>query len=113
MTVTNPTPLPERADTPQYAVCAAGDWSEHRPFGDLERTDGPPVGANLNLGDGYTDHVLGLSSRTYRAHLFVDAANVTGERLPVERTSACPDDDTGEPYIAIYSRGDHRRPYPV
>ncbi|GGJ07679.1 hypothetical protein GCM10008995_16950 [Halobellus salinus] len=26
--VTNPTPLPERVDTPHYEACAAGDWSE-------------------------------------------------------------------------------------
>ena len=113
VTVTNPTPLPERVDTPQYAVCAAGDWSEYRPSGDPERTEGPPVRASLNVDDGYNDHVLGLSSRTYRAYLFVDAANVTGERFAVERTSACPDNDTGEPYIAIYEGGNHRRPYPA
>ena len=114
VTVTNPTPLPERVDTPQYAVCAAGDWSEYRPSGDPERTERPPVRVNLNVDDGYNDHVLGLSSRTYRAYLFVDAANVTGERFAVERTSACPDDDTGEPYIAIYeSERDRRRGYAV
>jgi len=45
--------------------------------------------------------------------VFLHAVNVTGERFPVERTSACPDDDTGQPYVAIYEGGDHRRPYPA
>jgi len=108
VTVTNPTPLPERVDTPDYEVCAAGDWSAFRHPAEPEATDPRPVRANLNVDDGYDDHVLGFGSRTYRAYVFLDATNVTGERFPVERTSACPDDDTGEPYVAVYE-GDRRR----
>ena len=111
--VTNPTPLPERVDTPRYEVCAAGDWSEYQRPAEPEATERPPVRANLNVDDGYNDHVLGFSSRTYRAYLFLDATNATGESFAVERTSACPDDDTGEPYVAIYEGGDSRRAYPV
>lgn len=113
VTVTNPTPLPERVDTPRYEACAAGDWSDYRRPAEPEQTDRPPVRANLNVDDGYNDHVLGFSSRTYPVYVFLHAVNVTGERFPVERTSACPDDDTGEPYVAIYEGGDQRRPYPA
>ena len=108
VTVTNPTPLPERVDTPRYEVCAAGDWSEYQRPGEPEATERPPVRANLNVDDGYNDHVLGFSSRTYPAYLYLDAANVSGESFAVERTSACPDDDTGEPYIAVYEDTDPR-----
>lgn len=111
--VRNPTPLPERVDTPDYAVCAAGNWSEFRRPAEPDRDDRPPVRANLNVDDGYNDHVLGFSSRRYRASLFLDAVNVTGETFPVEHTAACPDDDGADPYIAIYEGRDHRRPTPV
>ena len=110
VTVTNPTPLPERVDVPDYEACAAGDWSAYRPPGEPESAERPPVRAGLNVDDGYNDHVLGFSSRTYRAFLYLDAANLTGETLPVERTSACPDDADADPYIAIYEGRD--RPHP-
>ena len=106
--VTNPTPLPERVDTPHYAVCAAGDWSEYRRPAEPEATERPPIRANLHVDDGYNDHVLGFSSRTYPAYLYLDAANVAGESFAIERTSTCPDDDTGEPYVAIYDDSDTR-----
>ena len=111
--VTNPTPLPERVDTPRYEACAAGDWRDYRRPSEPEATDRPPVRANLNVDDGYNDHVLGFASRTYPAYLYLDAANVTGESFAVERTSACPDDDTGEPYVAIYEGGGPRSRTPV
>jgi len=113
VTVTNPTPLPERVDTPRYEACAAGDWSEYQRPAEPERTERPPVRANLNVDDGYNDHVLGFSSRTYPAYLYLDAANVTGESFAVEQTSDCPDDDTGEPYVAIYADSDPRYRTPV
>lgn len=113
--VSNPTPLPERVDTPDYAVCAAGNWSEFRRPADpdRDRDERPPVRANLNVERGYDDHVVGFSSRRYRASLFLHAANVTGETFPVERTAACPDDDRADPYIAIYEGDDPRRPTSV
>ena len=107
VTVTNPTPLPERVDTPRYEACAAGDWSDYRRPAEPDRTERPPVRAGLNVDDGYNDHVLGFSSRTYPAYLFLDAADVAGETFPVERTAACPDDD-GAPYVAIFPAGDRR-----
>jgi hypothetical protein len=108
--VTNPTPLPERVDMPDYAVCAAGNWSEFRRPPEPDAHDRPPVRANLNIERGFDDNVMGFSSRSYRASLFLDGANLTGETFPVERTTACPDDDSADPYIAIYPGRDHPRP---
>ncbi|MGQ4557548.1 hypothetical protein [Halobellus sp. GM3] len=106
--VTNPTPLPEPVETPTYAVCLAGDWSEHRPAADPGH-ERPPIRAHLNVQDGYNEHVMGLSSKTYPATLYLDAANTTGETFPIERTDGCPDDDSGSPFIAIYE-GDENDP---
>lgn len=108
--VTNPTPLPERVDTPDYAVCAAGNWSEFRRPAEPDGHDRPPVRADLNIERGFDDNVMGFSSRSYRASLFLDGATLTGETFPVERTPACPDDDGADPYIAIYRGSDHPRP---
>lgn len=107
VTVTNPTPLPERVDVPRYEACAAGDWSDYRRPAEPDRTERPPVRVSLNVDHGYNDHVLGFGSRTYPAYLFLDAAGVAGETFPVERTAACPDDD-GAPYVALYPEGDRR-----
>lgn len=98
----NPTPLPERVETPNYGVCAAGDWSEYRHPSEPERDERPPVRAHLNVQDGYNEHVTSFGSKTYPVTLYLDAANTTGETFPVERTADCPDDETGEPYIAIF-----------
>jgi len=114
LVVTNPTPLPERVETPHYAVCAAGDWSEYRHPGNPEHEEQPPVRAHLNVQDGYNEHVLGFNSKTYPVTLYLDAANTTGESFPVERTDSCPDDESGSPYIAIYeAQSDRRLPYAV
>ena len=98
----NPTPLPERVETPNYGVCAAGDWSEYRHPSEPEREERPPVRAHLNVQDGYNEHVMSFGSKTFPVTLYLDAANTTGETFPVERTTACPDDETGDPYIAIF-----------
>ncbi|WP_336023932.1 hypothetical protein [Halobellus salinisoli] len=112
--VDNPTPFPERVETPHYAVCAAGDWSEYRHPGEPEREERPPVRAHLNVQDGYNEHVMGFDSKTYPVTLYLDAANTTGESFPVERTEACPDDESGSPYIAIYEDpNDNPRLYAV
>ncbi|WP_049985491.1 hypothetical protein [Halobellus rufus] len=111
--VDNPTPLPERVETPNYAVCAAGDWSEYRHPGEPEREERPPVRAHLNVQDGYNEHVLGFSSKTYPVTLYLDAANATGETFPVERTDSCPDDESGSPYIAIFESSENSRFYAV
>ncbi|MFA1609807.1 hypothetical protein [Halobellus rubicundus] len=107
--VTNPTPLPERVETPDYAVCAAGDWSEFRRPSEPGR-ERPPVRANLNVQDGYNEHVMSFGSKTYPVTLYLDAANVSGETFSVRRTDACPDDATGEPYLAIFESSSDR-PY--
>lgn len=102
VTVTNPTPLPERVETPDYAACAAGDWSEYRYPADPDREERPPVRAHLNVEDGYNEHVMSFGSKTYPVRLHIEATNTTGETFRVERTDECPDDDSGAPYIAIY-----------
>ncbi|RLM84138.1 hypothetical protein D3D02_14850 [Halobellus sp. Atlit-38R] len=112
--VTNPTPLPERVETPNYAACAAGDWSEYRLPSEpgRERPSAPRV--HLNVQDGYNEHVMSFGSKTYPVTLYLDAANATGETFRIEQTSSCPDDESGTPYIAIYERAtDERRVYPV
>jgi hypothetical protein len=112
--VTNPTPLPERVETPNYAACAAGDWSEYRLPSEpgRERPSAPRV--HLNVQDGYNEHVMSFGSKTYPVTLYLDAANATGETFRIEQTSSCPDDESGTPYIAIYERAmDKRRVYPV
>jgi hypothetical protein len=112
--VNNPTPLPERVETPNYGVCVAGDWSEYRRPSEPEREERPPVRAHLNVQDGYNEHVWGFGSKTYPVTLYLDAANTTGESFPVERTAACPDDETGDPYIAVFqSDTDDPRRYAV
>jgi len=111
--VTNPTPLPERVEAPQYAACPAGDWSEFRPPTEPGR-ERPSVRTNLNVRDGYNEHVMSFGSKTYPVTLYLDAANVTGETFPVRQTDACPDDTTGAPYIAIFEGSPYtRRAIPV
>ena len=98
--VTNPTPLPERVETPRYEVCAAGDWSEFRPSSpDAERRG---VSLHANVQDGYDEHVFGYGTKTYPVSMYVDAANVTGETFPVRTTSDCPDEESGPPYVALF-----------
>lgn len=106
--VTNPTPLPERVETPEYAACAAGNWSAYRPsHEDPERPES--VRANLNVDDGYDEHVLGFGSKTYPVTLYLDGADMGGESFPIERAASCPDDETGSPYLAVYERSDGRQ----
>ncbi|MFB6092661.1 MAG: hypothetical protein ABEK02_06595 [Haloquadratum sp.] len=105
--VSNPTPLPERVETPNYAVCTAGDWSEYRPPTEPGR-ERPPVRVDLNVQDSYNEYVMSFGSKTYPAMLYLDAANATGETFPVRRTSSCPDDRTGAAYIAIYEATNDR-----
>ncbi|RLM56811.1 hypothetical protein DVK02_10040 [Halobellus sp. Atlit-31R] len=114
LAVTNPTPLPERVETPAYAACAAGDWSDYRLPSDpgRERQRSPRV--DLHVEHGYNDHVASFGSRTYPVRLYLDAANATGETFRIERTSSCPDDESGTPFVAIYERAsDERRAYPA
>jgi hypothetical protein len=113
LAVTNPSPLPERVETPNYAACPAGDWREYR-FPSEPGEPREPIRVHLNVQDGYNDHVMGFGSKTYPVTLYLNAANATGETFPIERTDACPDDETGTPYIAIFeSDSDDPRVYAV
>ncbi|RDI72426.1 hypothetical protein [Halopelagius longus] len=110
--VTNPTPLPERVETPNYEVCAAGNWSEYRPPsepGHPERS----VHVSAYVEDGYDEHVSPFGTKTYPVELNINGANLTGETFPVERTSACPDDEEGSPYVAIFEAEQDRYGRPV
>jgi hypothetical protein len=106
--VTNPTPFPERVETPDYEVCAAGDWSEYRPPsepGEPERV----VEAYANVQDGYDEFVFGFGTKSYPVTLYVHAENVTGQTFPVRTTADCPDDETGAPYVALFEASDRDR----
>lgn len=105
--VTNPTPLPERVDTPRYRVCTAGNWSAYRP----PSREGEPqrdVRADVHVEDGYNEHVMGLSSKSYPVRLHLDGANLEGETFPVQRTTTCPETETGPPYLAIFEAPEQR-----
>lgn len=105
VTASNPTPLPERVDTPRYEVCTAGDWSA---FGPPTGPDGRQraVRANLDVQDGYNEYVLGFGAKTYAVELYLDGANLTGETFPVRTTADCPDEETGSPYLAVFTAPD-------
>lgn len=99
--VTNPTPLPERVETPNYGVCAAGNWSEFSPPSEPGRAE-RSVDVSAYVNDGYGEHVFGFGTETYPVELRIRGANLTGESFPVRTTSACPDGDTGSPYVALF-----------
>lgn len=101
LVATNPTPLPERVETPRYAVCTAGNWSAYRPPAD-ERGERRPVHTDLRDTADYNDHVMSYSSRAYPVELHLDGVAVGGETFPVERTDGCPDTDSGRPYLAVF-----------
>jgi|AntRauTorcE11898_2_1112593.scaffolds.fasta_scaffold28468_2 hypothetical protein len=105
VTATNPTPFPEPVETPNYAVCAAGNWSEYAPPAEPGRSE-RPVRLDAHVDDGYNEHVLGFSSKTYPIRLHVDATNLSEEPFPVERTERCPDDESGDPFVALFERSD-------
>ncbi|SFG51166.1 hypothetical protein SAMN04488063_2269 [Halopelagius inordinatus] len=110
--VTNPTPLPERVETPNYGVCAAGDWSEFAPPSEPGR---PERDADIDayVDDGYNDHVLGFETKTYPVRLHIRGANLTGETFPVRTTADCPDEETGAPYVALFESGRRSNGYRV
>ncbi|MFC6824337.1 hypothetical protein [Halopelagius fulvigenes] len=110
--VTNPTPLPERVETPNYRVCAAGNWSEYRPPSEPGQPE-RPVDINVYVQDGYGEHVPPFGTKTYPVELNLHGANLSGETFPVERTSACPDDEEGSPYVAIFEAERDRYGRPV
>lgn len=109
--VTNPGPFPERVDVPHYGVCAAGDWSAYQP----ESNDGDthPVDAHLRIERQYGQHVFGFGEKRYPAIVQLHAQDVRGERFLVQRTDACPDDESGDPYLAVFERSENRYRTPV
>lgn len=104
--VSNPGPFPEQVELPRYDVCTAGDWSAYRPESGGESR---PVDAHLNVQHGYGDHVFGFGERRYTAIVRVFADGVGGESFLVERTDRCPDDESGDPYIALFERDQNTR----
>lgn len=113
LVVTNPTPLPERVEAPNYEACAAGNWSAFRPS--PERDERPrDVEAHVSVQDGYNDHVFGYGTKTYPVELYLDGANLRGETFPVRTTAECPDEETGSPYVALFEVSENRpRAHPV
>lgn len=107
VTVTNPTPFPERVRTPNYGACTAGNWSAFSPPSDPDERE-RTVRANANVQDGYNEYVFGYGTKTYPVELYLEGANLRGETFPVRRTSACPDGETGSPYIALFEAPDDR-----
>jgi len=106
--VTNPTPLPERVRTPNYRVCTAGNWSAHRLASEPNERK-RSVQARVSVRDGYDEYVFGYGRKTYPVELYL-TADVRGETFPVRTTSACPDEETGPPYIALFEVPEDR-PY--
>ena len=105
--VTNPTPLPERVETPRYGACTAGNWSAYRPpspEGEPERE----VTLHANVQSGYNDHVLPFATRTYPVTVYLNGENFEGESFRIEMTSECPDEETGPAYIALFDVPDDR-----
>ncbi len=107
VTVTNPTPLPERVDVPQYDVCTAGNWSTYRAE---TRPEEPAreVRAHVNVNDGYNEHVFGFGSKTYSMHLYLNGVDARGETFPVRVTDGCPDDEAGAPFVALFEASEDR-----
>ncbi|MFB6220789.1 MAG: hypothetical protein ABEH90_05055 [Halolamina sp.] len=101
--VTNSGPFPRRIDMPNYGVCAAGNWSAYQPEHDGESR---PVDAHLRIERRYGDHVFGFSQRAYDAVVRLEATNIDGERFLVRQTERCPDDESGDPYLAVFERSE-------
>lgn len=107
LVVSNPTPLPERVETPRYEACAAGNWSAYAPptpEGEPERE----ASLHANVQSGYDEHVLPFGAKTHPITVYVNDADVEGESFRVETTGECPDEDTGTPYIALFEVPDDR-----
>ncbi|ELZ31588.1 hypothetical protein C474_08267 [Halogeometricum pallidum JCM 14848] len=98
--VSNPTPFPERVDAPRYGVCAVGNWTPYRPS-EPGRPDGE-VYLDAYVDDGYNEYLFGGGAKTYRVTLNTNAANLSGETIPVERTASCPNTESGSPSIALF-----------
>lgn len=97
--VSNPSPLPEEVHTPRIGACAAGNWSAYQRVVDGKSR---PVDMHASVRHSYGDVVRGGGECSYPVRLHVGARNVAGESFPVQRTGTCPDDDEGQPYVALY-----------
>lgn len=107
LVVSNPTPLPERIETPEYAVCTAGNWSAYRWSESSERRP-HEADVHISIRGGYDEYVTSFGTRRFPVHLHIDGANVSGETFRIQTTERCPDDDTGSPYIALYRAPENR-----
>jgi hypothetical protein len=112
LAATNPTPLPERVEAPEYSACAAGNWSEYRRPGD-ENEPRRPATLRVHVDDGYNDHVLGYGMKSYPLQLHSNAVNLSGTTMEIEQTDTCPVEETGPPYIAVFQTPENsdRPPY--
>lgn len=109
MVVSNPTPLPERVDTPRYESCAVGNWSAYRLQPEPEEPP-RPVHLHLRIEDSYNEHVFGFGSKSYPVVLNAEI-NASGDAtFPVEMTDSCPGTETGSPYVAVFPAPEDR-PY--
>lgn len=97
---TNPGPFPQRVDITAYDACAAGNWTAYQP----ESADGErrPVTVYLQADGYYGEYVSGWGEHRYAAILLFDASEIDGEQFPVRRTDRCPDEENGDPYLAVY-----------
>ncbi|MFC7177181.1 hypothetical protein [Halosegnis marinus] len=108
LVASNPTPLPERVEAPQYNACTAGDWSAYR----FETEPGEPTReaqVRAYVDDGYNEHVLSFGERRFPVELNVNGRNVSGETFPVEVASECPDNTSGDPYVVLFPDPDTPR----
>lgn len=110
LVVRNPTPLPERVDTPTYAACTVGNWSAYRP---QPNPEAPPeeVRVHLRVEDGYNEHIMSFGTKSYPVVLNAELLAGGDTAFPIERTDACPDAETGRPYIAIFETTGARPDY--
>lgn len=107
LVVTNPTPFPERIETPRYGACSAGNWSEFRPPSDPGEPE-REVRLHATVGSGYNEYVFGYGTRTYPVTVYLNGVDIEGETFPVELTSECPDEETGPAYIALFEAPEGR-----
>lgn len=105
---TNPTPLPERVEAPEYRACTGGNWSAYRFPGDADRP-GREAEVRAYVNDGYNEHVLSFGERAFPVDLNVNGRNVSGETFPVRVTESCPADTSGDPFVALFPDPDTPR----
>jgi hypothetical protein len=100
LTATNPTPLPEAVDAPQFQSCTVGNWTAYRPPRD--EPERHAVESDIHVDSGYNEHILSYSEQSYPVLLHLRAENITGEPISIMRATECPATDTGAPRVAVF-----------